>query len=251
MTLNILINYFKPKQMKLTKLFFLFAIGILIASCGSKDEVAPTINITSPDDNITITAGDEIQLSASVSDDEELASIIITDGTTPTSITTFDSPTAHAVAYTVTVPEDSPAGTLTLTITARDVEGNEASATRTITVEELVVGCQAAASCIDAAMTTFVVTTPEGTPADAMIEVVGSFNDWPGELDPAYVLTKNGDNCYCIAVAFDADAQFKFRRDGSWDKVEKDADGEEIDNRVFTYAAGEVVNITVAKWADQ
>lgn len=120
--------------MKLTKLFFLFAIGIMIASCGSKDEVAPTINITSPDDNITITAGDEIQLTASISDDEELASITITDGTTPTSVTAFDSPTAHVLSYIVTVPIGSSAGTLTLTITATDIEGNAASATRTITV---------------------------------------------------------------------------------------------------------------------
>lgn len=237
--------------MKFTKLFFLFAIGIMIASCGSKDEVAPTINITSPDDNITITAGDTIQLTASVTDDEELASITITDGTNPTNITTFDSPTAHAVAYTLTVPGDSPAGTLTLTITATDVEGNSASSTRTITVEELVLGCQADASCINAAMTTIIVTTPEGTPADAMIEMVGSFNGWPGELDANYVLTKNGDNCYCIAVMLDADSEFKFRRDGSWDKVEKDAAGGEVDNRLFTYEAGEVVNITIASWADQ
>jgi len=237
--------------MKFTKLFFLFAIGIMIASCGSKDEVAPTINITSPDDNITITAGDTIQLTADVSDNEELASIVITDGTNPTTISTFDSVTDHAVAYSLTVPADSPAGTLTLTVTATDVEGNSASSTRTITVNELILGCQADASCLDAAMTTFVVTTPEGTPADAMIEVVGAFNGWPGELDANYVLTKNGDNCYCIAVMFDAGTEFKFRRDGSWDKVEKDAAGEEIDNRVFSGAAGDVVNITVAKWADQ
>ena len=222
----------------------------MIASCGSKDEVAPTIRITSPDDNITITAGDQIQLTASVSDDEELASITITDGINPTSITTFDSPTAHAVAYTVTVPVDSPAGTLTLTITATDLEGNTGTATRTITVNELLVSCQPAASCVDATLTTFVVTTPEGTPADALIEVVGSFNGWPGELDTYYVLTKNGDNCYCISVKFEADAEFKFRRDGSWDKVEKMADGEEVDNRPFTYAEGDVVNITIAKWAD-
>ncbi|MFT6336642.1 MAG: hypothetical protein ACI86M_000883 [Saprospiraceae bacterium] len=81
--------------MKLTKLFFLFAIGIMIASCGSKDEVAPTINITAPNDNITITAGDTIQLTATVTDDEELESITITDGTTPTNISTFDSATSH------------------------------------------------------------------------------------------------------------------------------------------------------------
>lgn len=236
--------------MKLTKLFFLFAIGIMIVSCGNKDEVPPTINITSPDDNITITAGDTIQLTATVSDDEELANIIITDGNTPTSITTFDSPTSHALAYSFTVPEDSPAGTLMLTITASDVEGNSFSVEKIINVTEKLFGCQPDASCIDPAMTTFIVTTPEGTPEDAMIEVVGSFNGWPGELDENFVLTNNGPNCYCIAVMFEEGAEFKFRRDGSWDKVEKNAAGGEVDNRPFTYTAGEVVNITIEKWAD-
>jgi hypothetical protein len=236
--------------MKLTKLFFLFAIGIMIASCGSKDEVPPTINITSPEDNITITAGDTIMLSAIITDDEELASITITDGMTPTSITTFDSPTSHTISYIITVPADSPAGTLTLTITATDGEENSASAERVINVTEMLVGCQPETSCVNAEMTTIVVTTPDDTPEDATIEMVGSFNGWPGELDSDYILTKNGPNCYCIGVMIDADSEFKFRRDGSWDKVEKDAAGGEIDNRVFTYSAGEVVNITVEKWAD-
>jgi hypothetical protein len=94
------------------------------------------------------------------------------------------------------------------------------------------------------------VTTPEGTPEDAQIEIIGAFNEWPETLDPAYILTKNGPNSYCIAVRFDADTPFKFRRDGDWGKVEKDAAGEEIDNRIFTYAAGDIVNITIEKWAD-
>jgi len=156
----------------------------------------------------------------------------------------------NEVSYTLTVPEDSPAGVLTLTISATDVEGNSFSAERTINVTEKIFGCQPDASCVDAAMTTFVVTTPEGTPEDALIELVGSFNGWPGELDENYVLTNNGPNCYCIAVMLDADAEFKFRRDGSWDKVEKDAAGGEVDNRIFTFSAGDVVDITIEKWAD-
>lgn len=67
------------------------------------------------------------------------------------------------------------------------------------------------------------------TPADAMIEVVGSFNGWPGGLDTDYVLTKNSNNFYCIAVMLDTDVKFKFREDRSWDKVEKMADEDEVE----------------------
>jgi len=88
-------------------------------------------------------------------------------------------------------------------------------------------------------------------PDDAQVEVVGSFNEWPGELDATNVLeTSIVEGEVRIAKEFEDGTEFKFRRDGSWDKVEKDAAGEEISNRVYNAADGAVINATVEKWAD-
>ncbi len=104
--------------------------------------------------------------------------------------------------------------------------------------------------CVVEGKTTLIVTVPESTPDDATIYVVGSFNEWnPG--DAAYKLNKRESpaNTWCIAVDFEEATEFKFTR-GSWDDVEKDADCEEVPNRVFEAPDDNTLEIEVAKWVD-
>jgi len=49
-------------------------------------------------------------------------------------------------------------------------------------------------------------------------EVVGSFNEWPGDGDPNFYLTDQGDGLHMGQFAFDAGIyNFKFRQQDSWD----------------------------------
>ena len=234
--------------MKVSNLLFLFIIGLFVASCTDKDEQAPTITLTSPAEGLEVEVGGVFTLSGTVTDNEELATIAISDGNSTTNITTFDSNTSHNLNVDVTISDDSNPGELTITVTATDAEGNSTIETATVTIVDN--ACAPAASCIQAGKTTVVVLTPSNTPVDAAVEMVGEFNGWPSSLDNNYVLTKNGDNCYCIAVELADGVPFKFRRDGDWGKVEKDANGEEIENRTFTPTPDGVVTLTVERWAD-
>ena len=99
---------------------------------------------------------------------------------------------------------------------------------------------------------TFIIESlPETTPSEDMIYIAGSINGWnPG--DPAFQLQKNADEKWEIQLAAQADGssiEFKFTR-GDWGTVEKDANGNEMANRTFTFGNGETVSIEIANWAD-
>ncbi len=100
------------------------------------------------------------------------------------------------------------------------------------------------------ATVTFRVQAPTGTPTGDTVFVAGDFQAWnPGS--PAYALTKQPDGRWTIALQLTAGApiQFKFTR-GSWARVEKDANGNEIGNRTLTPVAGGTYDFTVQRWAD-
>lgn len=99
---------------------------------------------------------------------------------------------------------------------------------------------------------TFVIESlPENTPEDDFIYIAGDFNSWnPGQ--EAYRLEKNAENKWEIQLEAQANGttiQFKFTR-GDWGKVEKDANGNDIPNRYFTFGNGAIENIEIDGWAD-
>jgi predicted alpha/beta superfamily hydrolase len=97
---------------------------------------------------------------------------------------------------------------------------------------------------------TFLVTVPANTPAGSKVHIAGNFQGWdPGSADHA--LTRRDDGRYAITLdlARGDNIEFKFTR-GSWETVEKDAEGQEIGNRLLTLDASGTQEFTVARWAD-
>ncbi len=227
--------------MKITRLSLLFMLlGGLFLSCGSDEDFhTATINITSPEGVLNLEPGQAITFSGTIEDVDGLSSLEVTSDV-GISATESLSGTSHTFSYSGTAPAE---GEYSISMTVTNSVGNISTAVRNIIVTE-------ADPCASEDMTILVVTVPDGTPADAQIEVVGAFNGWPGELDANFVLFSRGDNVFCLPVSFDEGAEFKFRRDGDWGKVEKDAAGEEIGNRVFTADPGNEIVMTVEKWAD-
>ncbi|MCF8303268.1 MAG: T9SS type A sorting domain-containing protein [Bacteroidales bacterium] len=102
------------------------------------------------------------------------------------------------------------------------------------------------------AQVTFIVDSLPGyTPPEDELYIAGNFNGWnPG--DAAYVMQKNADNLWEITLEGFSNGEtieYKFTR-GSWETVEKGPNGEEIDNRSFTFGNGETVYVVIYNWAD-
>lgn len=100
------------------------------------------------------------------------------------------------------------------------------------------------------AQVTFIVDSlPAYTPPEDLIYIAGNFNGWnPG--DPAYVLSKNEDQQWSYTSAEAPEGtqiEFKFTR-GSWETVEKGPNGEEINNRLFTFGNGDTVHVIIYNW---
>lgn len=121
--------------MKLYNLIILLALGLFITSCTPKDDMAPTIVITSPIGGTTVAPGGMFSLTATVIDNESLASVSFTDGTATETITSFDTDRSHNLNYNITIDTSSVAGDLDITVNASDLEGNNASGVVTITIE--------------------------------------------------------------------------------------------------------------------
>ncbi|MFH1502741.1 MAG: alpha/beta hydrolase-fold protein [Candidatus Eisenbacteria bacterium] len=102
----------------------------------------------------------------------------------------------------------------------------------------------------DTAPVTFQVTAPTTTPPGDPVYIAGDFQGWdPGA--PAYQLTDLGGLLYEITLDLTVGGtiQFKFTR-GTWGKVEKGPNGEEIANRTHAVTVAETLELTVANWAD-
>ncbi len=112
-------------------------------------------------------------------------------------------------------------------------------------------GAPAAAPARAQAEVTFRVTVTGTTPATDTVFVAGDFQGWnPGS--PAHAFTRQPDGRWTrtLDLAPGVPIQFKFTR-GSWARVEKGANGEELPNRTLTPQAGQTYDFTVARWADQ
>lgn len=102
------------------------------------------------------------------------------------------------------------------------------------------------------AQVTFTVDSiPEYTPSGDTLFIAGDFQSWnPG--DPDFSLQKNNDGKWFIqldSVAEGTTINFKFTR-GNWGNVEKGINGEEIQDRQFTFGNGDSVNYIIYNWAD-
>jgi hypothetical protein len=95
------------------------------------------------------------------------------------------------------------------------------------------------------------VGVPSWTPPGDTIFVTGSITEL-GDWDPGVVpMTPVGANRFSHTLHLEAGTvvEFKFTR-GSWENVEKGADGAEIANRVVVAERDETIEATVASWAD-
>ncbi len=96
----------------------------------------------------------------------------------------------------------------------------------------------------------FQVTAPDSA-AGLSIFLAGNFQGWnPG--DPDYLLDDLGNGLYDISLSFEVNKflQFKFTQ-GTWGKVEKGPDGEEISNRSLRVQDSGLKKYHVAAWAHE
>jgi len=109
----------------------------------------------------------------------------------------------------------------------------------------------AAAASPARAQVTLHLTAP-ATPAGATIFVAGGFNQWnPG--DSAFRLTRQagGDYAVTLPASIRGGIEFKFTL-GTWETVEQDSAGHDVDNRAFTVPATGAASYSgvVPRWRD-
>ncbi len=94
---------------------------------------------------------------------------------------------------------------------------------------------------------------PENTPDGGTVYIVGNYSDW--SFDSAATSTVKTDTEGNKYAEFELEIsqfplEYKYTVGPSWDYVEKDADGNEIDDRKIDSAPDGVVEDTVQKWKD-
>ncbi len=98
----------------------------------------------------------------------------------------------------------------------------------------------------------FVVKTPTSTPEKAELYLSGntaSLGEWDGK---GLKLTRQENGVYVGQATLIKGQQIAYKvTRGGWDKVEKDAAGQEISNRTIDAASDLTAQITVLAWADQ
>lgn len=102
------------------------------------------------------------------------------------------------------------------------------------------------------AQTTFRLTrVPATTPANAVLYMAGSFNNWnPGSA--AHTFTRNADGSYQLTLptTVTGPVEFKITR-GAWTSSETDAQNNDVANRRYTInTSPATVNLQVLNWKD-
>jgi len=98
-------------------------------------------------------------------------------------------------------------------------------------------------------VTIWISSHPENTPEDAELYLAGNFNNWdPGWDDWKFNRTTEG--YYFIAIPRQGNMlEFKVTR-GSWETVEVDQYGKDIENRIYRWGDVDQIAIEVVKWKD-
>lgn len=161
---------------------------------------------------------------------------------TPILLATLDDAITNYTDSDVTAGND-----YAYTVRAFDTSFNESA-------DSNVIAATAENSLVDV---TFTVTVPDFTPDDSTVQVIGSvpqLTTWGAGIDTAAMANPNE---HSVTLQFSENSlfEYKYRRDGSWDKGEKAANGyDEIANRSFTVGYAEdgpyMITDTVANWRD-
>ena len=98
---------------------------------------------------------------------------------------------------------------------------------------------------------TLVVTgLPEGTPKGAVLSIGASVNGW-NPAAPGFTFDRQGAQAPRLVIDVPAGTRLEYKvTRGSWDTVEKAADGSERPNRTLDVVCEATVEIVVARWAD-
>ena len=101
-----------------------------------------------------------------------------------------------------------------------------------------------------AQITIKITSFPSNTPADATIYFASSINNWSPN-NSNYIMQSDGlGNKQIVIPQGTGTVSYKFTR-GSWATVEKDANGNEIADRTFTFTSQpQTFNLSVLSWAD-
>lgn len=90
---------------------------------------------------------------------------------------------------------------------------------------------------------------PENTPSTDDIYVSGDFEGWTGGQD-AYRLAHDQGKHKIILPRSEETIHFKFTR-GSWESVESDKEGRQLDNRSFSFSKKrDTLKVNIAQWSD-
>ena len=121
--------------MKFTLFFFLICL-IGFMAC-SDDSGSPEIEITSPENNSVFAPGQDINISATVTDDVGITSLDLMspDLGIDETLTQFQDPTMFTVNFTISLDPSTPLGDYEITIVARDGDGNTDEEDLTIKVQ--------------------------------------------------------------------------------------------------------------------
>lgn len=104
---------------------------------------------------------------------------------------------------------------------------------------------------VQAERVTLVVTgLPEGTPAEAVLSIGANVNGW-NPAAPGFVFDRPKERAPLLVIDVPAGTllEYKVTR-GSWNTVEKAADGSDRANRTLDVVCEATVEIVVARWAD-
>ena len=103
----------------LVLLTFLFSV-----SCSDDDNTAPVITITSPVENSTYTAGQDIPFKGTVTDETELKEVRLQNNAQ-----VLDDKLKFVIDAKISNPDTIQAGNYTMQITAKDASGNSSEKT--------------------------------------------------------------------------------------------------------------------------
>ena len=221
----------------------LAVIAFATTSCGDDDgETSVAVTIDAPTE-ITLGAGFQQRISMSAAGSGlASASIDISQGGMSVLTDNVDLSGNEAdLDFDFTINQT---GTYDVTVTVTDAAGGEQTA-----MVNLTIACMPTADFVDANMVSVVAEAPSFTTGS--MGLVGQLTDWGNSGIDDIAMTKIGESyCYCATVDPTglASGGFKFRLDGIWERGEKTADCQEIDNRESTAAASDTLNLTIAEW---